>query len=89
MALALLPGACWWFCVISAPKLLAGVHCFLCAAPDLSVPGHGFFQQHGRLPTILAGLGSEPRILEISKQNKGMQGPQGAVHLAPPETGTN
>lgn len=85
MVLALLPGACWWFCVISAPKLLAGAHCFLCAAPDLSVPGHGFFQQHGRLPTILAG----PRILEISKQNKGMQGPQGAVHLAPPQTGTN
>lgn len=82
MAFALLPGARWWFCAISIPKLLAGPHCFLCAAPDLSVPGHGFFHQHRRLPTILARLGSEPLILEISKQNKGMLALQGAPHLA-------
>lgn len=44
---------------------------------------------HGRLPTILARLGSEPLIPEISKQNEGMQAPQGSLHRAPPQVLTS
>lgn len=57
----------------------------LCAARSQCSRARSLPPNLGCLPTILARLGSEPPILEISKQNKGMQGPQGSLCVATPQ----
>lgn len=88
----LLPGARCWFCAISVPKLLAVSRLTLlplCSVRSQCSRAQFLPPNHGRLPTILARLGSEPPIPEISKQNEGMQAPQGSLHRAPPQVLTS